>query len=78
LATSPRFLLADEPTGNLDSSMAQSVMALLEEINRAGTTILMVTHDNTLAAQAKRQIYIKDGRVQEITDNRNVHNLAVG
>lgn len=76
LATSPRFLLADEPTGNLDSSMAQSVMALLEEINRAGTTILMVTHDNTLAARAKRQIFIKDGRVEEITNHRQVHNLA--
>jgi putative ABC transport system ATP-binding protein len=78
LATSPRFLLADEPTGNLDSSMAQSVMGLLEEINRAGTTILMVTHDNTLAARAKRQIFIKDGRVEEITNHRQVHNLAAG
>lgn len=76
LATSPRFLLADEPTGNLDSSMAQSVMALLQDINQAGTTILMVTHDNGLAAQAKRQIFIKDGRVQEITEHRVIHNLA--
>lgn len=67
LATSPRFLLADEPTGNLDSEMAQSVMALLEDINKNGTTILMVTHDPQLAARASRQIYLKDGRVQEIT-----------
>lgn len=67
LATSPRFLLADEPTGNLDSQMAQSVMALLEDINRQGTTILMVTHDHGLAQRAKRQILIKDGRVSELT-----------
>lgn len=67
LATSPRFLLADEPTGNLDSEMAQSVMALLEDIHKNGTTILMVTHDPQLAARASRQIYLKDGRVQEIT-----------
>ena len=78
LATSPRFLLADEPTGNLDSDMAKSVMALLEEINRAGTTILMVTHDNTLAAAAKRQIYIKDGRVQEITATRHLQAVVTG
>lgn len=74
LATSPRFLLADEPTGNLDSQMAQSVMSLLEDINKAGTTILMVTHDPSLAARAKRQIYIKDGHVSELTQkNSNLH-----
>ena len=74
LATSPRFLLADEPTGNLDSQMAQSVMSLLEDINKAGTTILMVTHDPSLAARAKRQIYIKDGHVSELTNkNSNLH-----
>ncbi len=67
LATSPRFLLADEPTGNLDSSMAQSVMSLLEDINAQGTTILMVTHDPHLAARAKRQIFIKDGHISELT-----------
>ena len=74
LATSPRFLLADEPTGNLDSQMAQSVMSLLEDINKAGTTILMVTHDPSLAARAQRQIYIKDGHVSELTNqNSNLH-----
>ncbi|SEK36803.1 putative ABC transport system ATP-binding protein [Colwellia chukchiensis] len=65
LATSPRFLLADEPTGNLDSEMAQGVMALLEEINQQGTTIIMVTHDAQLAARAKRTIQVKDGQVNE-------------
>lgn len=62
LAGKPRFLLADEPTGNLDSEMAGQVMALLEEINRAGTTIVMVTHDPDLAVRAHRNIHILDGR----------------
>ncbi|WDE10502.1 ABC transporter ATP-binding protein [Thalassomonas haliotis] len=65
LATEPRFLLADEPTGNLDSEMARGVMSLLEEINRQGTTIIMVTHDEKLAQRASRSIQIKDGRVSE-------------
>lgn len=63
LAGSPRLLLADEPTGNLDSLMARGVMELLEEINRQGTTIIMVTHDPELAARASRNIHIMDGQV---------------
>jgi putative ABC transport system ATP-binding protein len=66
LATDPRFLLADEPTGNLDSEMAQGVMSLLEEINKQGTTIIMVTHDAELAQRASRTIQVKDGRVSEL------------
>ena len=66
LATDPRFLLADEPTGNLDSEMAQGVMSLLEEINQQGTTIIMVTHDAELAQRATRTIQVKDGRVSEL------------
>jgi putative ABC transport system ATP-binding protein len=66
LSTDPRFLLADEPTGNLDSEMAQGVMSLLEEINQQGTTIIMVTHDATLAKRARRQVQVKDGRVSEL------------
>ncbi|WP_100656918.1 ABC transporter ATP-binding protein [Alteromonas flava] len=65
LAGEPRFLLADEPTGNLDTKMAQSVMQLLNEINQSGTTIVMVTHDPHLAQQAKRNIFVRDGRVSE-------------
>lgn len=66
LAGSPRFLLADEPTGNLDSKMANGVMELLQDINDKGTTIVMVTHDPSLAAQAKRNIYVRDGKVSEL------------
>jgi putative ABC transport system ATP-binding protein len=68
LAGEPRFLLADEPTGNLDTQMANSVLDLLKSINAAGTTIIMVTHDRHLAEQARRNIYVRDGRVGEIND----------
>jgi len=63
LAGEPRFLLADEPTGNLDSHMADGVMDLLDEINKAGTTIIMVTHEPNLAKRARRNIHVHDGRV---------------
>ena len=65
LAGEPRFLLADEPTGNLDSQMADSVLELLAEINAAGTTIIMVTHELTLATRAKRNIFVRDGSVSD-------------
>jgi putative ABC transport system ATP-binding protein len=61
-------LLADEPTGNLDTQMANSVLDLLKSINAAGTTIIMVTHDGHLAKQARRNIYVRDGKVSEIND----------
>ena len=66
LAGSPRLLLADEPTGNLDSSMARSVMDLLEELHRDGATIVMVTHDPQLAARAQRNVHVIDGQVVDI------------
>jgi len=65
LAGEPRFLLADEPTGNLDSHMAMSVMELISDINRNGTTIIMVTHDPALAEMASRNVHILDGRVSD-------------
>ena len=65
LAGEPRFLLADEPTGNLDTRMADSVMELLTEINAGGTTIIMVTHELTLADRAKRNIFVRDGNVSD-------------
>jgi putative ABC transport system ATP-binding protein len=66
LAGKPRFLLADEPTGNLDSEMAGAVMQLLESINAEGTTIVMVTHDPDLAHRAHRNIHILDGRASDV------------
>jgi putative ABC transport system ATP-binding protein len=65
LAGEPRFLLADEPTGNLDTNMADSVMELLAEINSTGTTIIMVTHELTLATRAQRNIFVRDGSVSD-------------
>jgi putative ABC transport system ATP-binding protein len=67
LAGSPRLLLADEPTGNLDSQMARSVMALLEELHREGATIVMVTHDPALAARAQRNVHVIDGQVVDLS-----------
>ena len=66
LAGKPKLLLADEPTGNLDTHMARSVMELLEEINAQGTTILMVTHDAELAVRAQRNVHIIDGQVSDL------------
>ncbi len=66
LAGEPRLLLADEPTGNLDSAMARSVMDLLEELHRDGATIVMVTHDMQLAARAQRNVHVMDGQVVDI------------
>jgi putative ABC transport system ATP-binding protein len=65
LAGEPRLLLADEPTGNLDSTMAGQVMELLEQIHADGSTIVMVTHDPALAERADRNIQLVDGRVSE-------------
>ncbi|MBZ2162529.1 ABC transporter ATP-binding protein [Alteromonas stellipolaris] len=67
LAGKPRFLLADEPTGNLDSLMARQVMELLEEINKNGATIVMVTHDAELARRAPRNIQVVDGQLADFT-----------
>jgi len=75
LAGDPRFLLADEPTGNLDSLMARQIMDLLAEINRQGTTIVLVTHDPELARRAHRNIHVMDG---EVSDLKPYANRAAG
>jgi len=76
LAGGPRLLLADEPTGNLDTQMARSVMELLETLHRDGATIVMVTHDPQLAARAQRNVHVIDGRVLDVSP-RNAATLAV-
>jgi putative ABC transport system ATP-binding protein len=61
LANDPRFLLMDEPTGNIDSKTAEEVMSLVKRINEKGVTIIMVTHDQRLASEAKRTVQMIDG-----------------
>ncbi len=68
LAGSPRLLLADEPTGNLDTAMARGVMELIEELHREGATVVMVTHDPDLAARAERNVHIVDGMATGIVE----------
>jgi putative ABC transport system ATP-binding protein len=62
----PALLLADEPTGNLDTQMARGVLDLLEELHRDGATIVMVTHDPELAVRAQREVHIVDGQVVDL------------
>jgi putative ABC transport system ATP-binding protein len=64
LVTRPSILLADEPTGALDSATGRSVLELFEEINRAGTTLIVVTHDTGIGASFPRVIRLKDGRLE--------------
>ena len=63
LVTSPSLLLADEPTGNLDTGSSYEIMAILEGLNRDGITVILVTHEVDIAAHAAREIVIKDGQV---------------
>lgn len=65
LAGSPKILLADEPTGNLDSLMARQVMELLHKLNQDGTTIIMVTHDPDQAREVNRNVQIVDGQITD-------------
>ena len=63
IAARPPLILADEPTGNLDSRSGEDIMATLHELNREGHTIILITHDRQIAAQAQRLVRIRDGRI---------------
>jgi putative ABC transport system ATP-binding protein len=69
LVNDPEIILADEPTGNLDSETGDEIMRMLGSLNREGRTIIMVTHEPDIAEKAKRQIHMKDGLIDSITAN---------
>ncbi len=72
LVNRPSILLADEPTGNLDSATSEEIMVLFDGLHREGQTILLVTHEHDIAAHALRQVHLKDGRVERdfVTERR--------
>jgi putative ABC transport system ATP-binding protein len=68
LINEPELILADEPTGQLDSNTAREIMELLKELNKKGKTIILVTHDNNIAGYAEKIIHMKDGRIVSVGD----------
>jgi len=66
LVTEPSLLLADEPTGNLDSRTSREIMDILHELHEQGNTVVLITHDNDIARQAPRSLHILDGKVTEV------------
>ena len=66
IVTKPSLILADEPTGNLDSHTSEDIMKIFHELHEAGNTILLITHDNDVAAQAARSVRIRDGQISEV------------
>ena len=64
------MILADEPTGNLDSASTKEIMEILRGLHKEGRTVILITHDNEIAAQAERVIKIKDGKIE--SDNKGV------
>ncbi len=63
LVTDPAILLADEPTGNLDSRTSEEIIGIFQELNDAGKTIVLVTHEPDIAAHARRVVYVRDGLI---------------
>lgn len=72
LVNEPALLLADEPTGNLDSKTSEEIMAQLTDLNEHGQTIVLVTHEHDIAAVAKRQVHLKDGMIERDFMNQPV------
>ncbi|MGD9788838.1 MAG: ABC transporter ATP-binding protein [Sulfuricellaceae bacterium] len=75
LVNRPRLILADEPTGNLDSHTSEEIMALFESLNREGITVVLVTHEPDIAAHAQRQVRFLDGRI--VSDRPTEHREAL-
>src|SRR5215470_1556340 len=76
LINDPSILLADEPTGNLDSQTGAEIMALFDELNRRGNTIVLVTHEEDIAAHARRIVRLKDGKITDDAPNERARSFA--
>ena len=70
IAQAPPIILADEPTGNLDSASSKEIMGILKDLHREGRTVILITHDNTIAMQAPRIVKIMDGHIVSDTENQ--------
>jgi putative ABC transport system ATP-binding protein len=77
LVNDPHIILADEPTGNLDSRTSDEIMTLLRQLNQSGKTIIMVTHENDIAEWARRVVRLRDGQVESDVRNDEGHQAAV-
>jgi putative ABC transport system ATP-binding protein len=76
MVNKPSIILADEPTGNLDSKTSYEIMALFDNIHRQGNTIILVTHEEDIAQHAHRIIRLKDGEIERDEQNKNVSSFA--
>jgi len=76
LVNSPALLLADEPTGNLDSSTSKEIMGVLRDLNEHGQTIVLVTHEHDIAGYARRQVHLRDGIIEKDFLNGHVQHAG--
>ncbi len=75
IAAKPPVILADEPTGNLDSASSKEILGILKDLHKSGRTVILITHDNGIAAQAKRVVRIMDGKIESDTINKNFDSM---
>ena len=75
IATKPPVILADEPTGNLDSASSKEILGILKDLHKSGRTVILITHDNGIAAQAKRVVRIMDGKIESDMINKNFDSM---
>ena len=75
IAAKPPVILADEPTGNLDSASSKEILGILKNLHKSGRTVILITHDNGIAAQAKRVVRIMDGKIESDMINKNFDSM---